>query len=139
MVIRCSLPTETCSNAIGFYPSLVTVKLIIGINLLSFANRRKDGMEQRAKDDDEINDGAPIGEGKDEKVSCQARSIRQKLITYYGQTYNRELKSLLNQSKDDATMVADMGEGKAEKGGGGKKKRIQLEELTRFTMIKRIW
>lgn len=50
------------------YSSLVTVKLIIGINLLSYANRRKHGMEERAKEDDDLNDGGPIGEGKDERV-----------------------------------------------------------------------
>jgi hypothetical protein len=31
------------------------------------------------------------------------------------------------------------GRGTGTDGGGGKKERIKLEDLTRFTMVKRIW
>ena len=53
---------------------------------------------------------------------------------------------MLSQSRDDAVRVPDIGESTAsgketvqKGGGGGKKKNIPLEELTRFTMVKRIW
>lgn len=51
--------------------SLVTIKLIIGINLLSYATRRTADMERRVQEDDEINffGRPPIGEGKPERVS----------------------------------------------------------------------
>jgi hypothetical protein len=92
-------------------------------------------MEQR-KTADKINDFGrdPIGEGGEERV------------------YNRELKTYLDNQIDDATAVAEIGENrgetgnKGEKGGGGGdggagggKKRPDLEDITRFTMVKRIW
>ena len=85
-------------------------------------------MEQR-KTDDKINDFGrdPIGEGGEERV------------------YNRELKTYLDNRTDDAAAVSEIGEnreksdGKDEKGGGGGRKRPDLEDITRFTMVKRIW
>jgi len=87
-------------------------------------------MEQR-KADDKINDFGrdPIGEGDEERI------------------YNRELKTYLDNKTDDAAAVAEIGENKennrggGEKsgGGGGGKKRPDLEDITRFTMVKRIW
>ena len=87
-------------------------------------------MEQR-KADDKINDFGrdPIGEGDEERV------------------YNRELKTYLDNQMDDTAVVAEIGEnqgktgGKNEKsdGSGGGKKRPDLEDITRFTMVKRIW
>ena len=58
------------------------------------------------------------------------------------QQYNKELKTLLDSKRDDASPVAEIGELKAgggDKDGGGKRKRLPLEEITRFTMVKRIW
>jgi len=108
---------------------LVTIKLIIGINLLSYATRRMEGMERRAREDDDMNkyERTPIGEGKQE------------------QAYNRELKTMLSESRDDATLVPEIGErprNAKEEGSGrsdGKRKNVKLEDLTRFTMVKRIW
>ncbi|KAF8335752.1 eukaryotic membrane protein family-domain-containing protein [Cantharellus anzutake] len=112
---------------------LVTVKLIIGINLLIYASKRAQGMERRAEEDEQVNayGRPPIGEGKQE------------------QAYNRELKSMLTSARDDAPFVPEIGEavrgGKDGQGsgeresGGGKRKTIRLEDLTRFTMVKRIW
>jgi len=87
-------------------------------------------MEQR-KTDDIINDFGrdPIGEGDDERV------------------YNRELKTYLDNQMDDAAAVAEIGESRGRNGskssggggGGGGKKRPDLEDITRFTMVKRIW
>ncbi|KAG9016786.1 hypothetical protein FRB90_002163 [Tulasnella sp. 427] len=115
---------------------IVTIKLILGINLLAYASRRREGMEERRKEDEEINDFTrpAIGEGKDEIA------------------YNKELKGLLSQARDDVPPTAEIGENppngtdpkvKADKpgggGGGGGRKKVALEDLTRFTMVKRIW
>lgn len=66
------------------------------------------------------------------------------------QAYNKELKGLLTQARDDVPPTAEIGENplpgkevkaKGEKagGGGGGRKKVALEDLTRFTMVKRIW
>lgn len=91
-------------------------------------------MEAREAED-AINDFGrdPIGEGKEEQI------------------YNRELKTLLDNRRDDASPTAEIGERirtqsgvstatvGPNNGGGGGKKRVKLEDLTRFTMVKRIW
>jgi len=89
-------------------------------------------MEHR-KTEDRINDFGrdPIGEGDEERV------------------YNQELKTYLDNKTDNAAAVAEIGENeknrsKSEKnshggGGGSEKKRPDLEDITRFTMVKRIW
>ncbi|KAF8697768.1 Eukaryotic membrane protein family, partial [Rhizoctonia solani] len=89
---------------------LVTIKLMLGVNLLVYATSRKKHMDTRAQEDEDVNKFGrnPIGEGKEE------------------QGYNRELKTLLNRKADDA-------------GGGAARKKVALEDLTRFTMVKRIW
>ena len=81
--------------------------------------------------EDVINDFGrdPIGEGKEEQI------------------YNRELKTLLDNRRDDASSTAEIGErtrtgselSAVSAEGGGGKKRVKLEDLTRFTMVKRIW
>lgn len=87
---------------------------------------------ERRRADDKINDFGrdPVGEGDEERV------------------YNRELKTYLDNQMDDATAVAEIGENKKPGsnggkngggGGGGGKKRPDLEDITRFTMVKRIW
>ncbi|KIK67453.1 hypothetical protein GYMLUDRAFT_156434 [Collybiopsis luxurians FD-317 M1] len=105
----------------------VVVKIIIGVNLISYATRRRAGMEARAAED-AINDFGrdPVGEGKEERQ------------------YNRELKTLLDNGKDDVSPTAEIGEnsqkdGRKGEGSKGKRGRIPLEELTRYTMVKRIW
>ncbi|TFK44218.1 eukaryotic membrane protein family-domain-containing protein [Crucibulum laeve] len=105
--------------ALLFWLCFVVIKVIIGVNLVSYATRRRAGMEEREAAD-AINDFGrdPIGEGKEE------------------QKYNRELKTLLDSDRDDAPRLADMGENKP---GQGKKGRVKLEDLTRYTMVKRIW
>lgn len=52
-----------------FISSLVVIKIIMGVHLLSYATRRRAGMEAREAAD-VINDFGrePIGEGKDEQV-----------------------------------------------------------------------
>jgi hypothetical protein len=105
----------------------------MGVRLLGYATKRRAGMEQR-KVGDKINDFGrdPIGEGDEERV------------------YNRGLKTYLDNELDDASTVAEIGEneknenkgekiGRRDGGGGGEKKRPDLEDITRFTMVKRIW
>ncbi|KAH7914117.1 eukaryotic membrane protein family-domain-containing protein [Hygrophoropsis aurantiaca] len=110
---------------ISFWLCFVAFKVLLGVNLISYATRRRTGMEARAAED-VINDFGrdPIGEGREER------------------DYNKQLKKLVNDWRDDATQVGEMGEGRGPKtngGGDGGKKRVQLEDLTRFTMVKRIW
>ncbi|KAL4242771.1 TAPT1 family protein [Abortiporus biennis] len=113
-------------GALGFlfWFCTVVIKIIMGVRLLSYATKRRAGMEARAIVD-KVNDFGrdPIGEGKEE------------------QKYNRDLKTLLDNSRDDATPVAEIGERPPgeEPVAGGKRKRLDLEEITRFTMVKRIW
>jgi len=104
-----------------FWLCFVVVKVIMGVNLVSYATKRKAGMEAREAEDT-INDFGrdPIGEGREEQI------------------YNRELKTLLDNKRDDAPPVAEIGERRPDV-GKGKKARVKLEDLTRFTMVKRIW
>lgn len=104
-----------------FWLCFVVIKIIIGVNLVGYATRRRAGMEEREAAD-VVNDFGrdPIGEGKEE------------------QQYNKKLKTLLDSDRDDVPHTAEMGENKA--GDLGKKKgRVKLDDLTRYTMVKRIW
>jgi len=105
---------------VSFWLCFLVIKVMLGVNLVSYATQRRAGMEARAIAD-VVNDFGrnPIGEGKEEQV------------------YNKELKTLLDNDRDDAPRTAEMGENKP--GQGGKKGRVPLEELTRYTMVKRIW
>ncbi|KIJ49444.1 hypothetical protein M422DRAFT_27811 [Sphaerobolus stellatus SS14] len=109
-----------------FWICFVVVKVMLGVQLLSYANRRREGMEAREAED-AVNDFGrdPIGEGKEERA------------------YNRELKVILDRKQDDVSGVVEMGERKPDEKGHrdneGKRRRLKLEELTRFTMVKRIW
>ncbi|KAJ3777830.1 eukaryotic membrane protein family-domain-containing protein [Lentinula raphanica] len=104
----------------------VVIKIIMGVNLISYATRRRAGMEAREAED-AVNDYGrdPVGEGKEERQ------------------YNRELKTLLDNRRDDVSPTAEIGENPPKNGkdgrGRSKKERIPLEELTRYTMVKRIW
>ncbi|KAJ4483449.1 eukaryotic membrane protein family-domain-containing protein [Lentinula aciculospora] len=104
----------------------VVIKIIMGVNLISYATRRRAGMEAREAED-AVNDYGrdPVGEGKEERQ------------------YNRELKTLLDNQRDNVSPTAEIGENppKISHNGGdkGRKGRIPLEELTRYTMVKRIW
>ncbi|KAG1896667.1 DUF747-domain-containing protein [Suillus fuscotomentosus] len=111
---------------VAFWLCFLALKVLLGVNLISYATCRRAGMEARAAADI-INDFGrdPIGEGKEER------------------DYNKQLKKMVDDWRDDAVRVGEMGEGRMRggngQGGGGDKKRVPLEELTRFTMVKRIW
>jgi hypothetical protein len=56
------------------------------------------------------------------------------------------LKTLLDNRRDDTSPTAEIGERvrtgsglSAASTGGGGRKRVKLDDLTRFTMVKRIW
>ncbi|KAF8514240.1 eukaryotic membrane protein family-domain-containing protein [Hysterangium stoloniferum] len=107
-----------------FWLCFVVVKVMLGVHLVSYAFHRRAGMDAREAED-AINDFGrdPIGEGKEEQI------------------YNQELKAMLDRRQDDASHVSEMGENEKtrhvkQEGKGG---RLKLEELTRFTMVKRIW
>jgi hypothetical protein len=126
----------------------VVLKVIMGINLVQYAAHRRAGMEEREKED-AVNDFGrdPIGEGLDERVSVKVTARILERLMVRPKQYNRDLKVLLDDHRDDATPAAEMGEKKVADpargpgggGGGGKKKRVKLEDITRFTMVKRIW
>ncbi|GLB45078.1 putative eukaryotic membrane protein family protein [Lyophyllum shimeji] len=104
-----------------FWICFLVIKVILGVNLVSYAARRRAGMEAREAAD-VVNDFGrdPIGEGKEEQV------------------YNKKLKSLLDNEQDDVPRTAEIGENKPGQ-QTGKKARVKLEDLTRYTMVKRIW
>jgi hypothetical protein len=76
---------------------------------------------------DRVNDFGrdPIGEGTEERE------------------YNKQLQKMVDNWQDDAMHVSEMGEGqgnsKVEIMEKGKKGRVPLEDLSRYTMVKRIW
>lgn len=113
-----------------FWMCFVLIKVIMGVSLVSYATRRRAGMEAREAAD-VVNDFGrdPIGEGQEERK------------------YNRELKVILDNARDDTATVSEIGERiptekgtiDSSRGKDGKRDRPKLEELTRFTMVKRIW
>jgi len=104
-----------------FWLCFVVIKVIVGVNLVGYATRRRSGMEARQAADVVNEFGRdPIGEGKEEQL------------------YNRQLKTLLENDRDDVPHTAEIGENMS--GDISKKKgRVKLEDLTRYTMVKRIW
>lgn len=118
--------------------SFLLIKVILGVNLVSYASRRRAGMEAREAAD-AVNDFGrdPIGEGKEEQVrQATSASFSCALIDAL-QVYNKKLKSLLDNEDDDAPRTAEIGENRP--GQQGKRGRVKLEDLTRYTMVKRIW
>jgi hypothetical protein len=81
----------------------------------------------------------PIGEGKEEQVQLPSSSLLLSCDSNIIQKlYNRQLKTLLENDRDDVPHTAEIGENKI--GDIGKKKgRVKLQDLTRYTMVKRIW
>ncbi|KIY70649.1 DUF747-domain-containing protein [Cylindrobasidium torrendii FP15055 ss-10] len=100
-----------------FWLCFLGLKLILGLNLVGYATMRQESDDARQRAEDTENDFGrpPIGEGKEERV------------------YNAQLKSMLDDPRDDAVRVVDIGEGIA------RGRRPRIEEMTRFTMVKNIW
>lgn len=106
----------------GVHASFLAFKVLLGVNLISYASIRRAGAEARAVAD-RVNDfgRGPIGEGTEERE------------------YNKQLEKMIDNWRDDAVCVNEMGEGKRVEMIGRGKRHIPLEDLTRFTMVKRIW
>ncbi|KAI9569560.1 DUF747-domain-containing protein [Boletus coccyginus] len=108
-----------------FWLCFLALKVLLGVNLISYAGGRRTGMEARVVAD-HVNDFGrdPIGEGMEERK------------------YNKQLQELVDNWRDDAVCVSEMGEGEGNNKTeivGSAKRRVPLEDLTRFTMVKRIW
>ena len=118
----------------------------MGVYLVGYATRRRAGMEAREAED-VVNDYGrdPIGEGQEERVSyIFTFPITDPQHALDIQKYNRELKDILEHGRDNTAPVPEIGEREMNVIGSGrdengKQKKPKLEELTRFTMVKRIW
>ncbi|KAI0000435.1 eukaryotic membrane protein family-domain-containing protein [Russula vinacea] len=105
------------------FECFVLIKVIMGVYLVSYATRRRAGMEAREAED-VVNDFGrdPIGEGQEERRYFEQRAGRRYTVPEIGERDSSEIG------------VIEAGRDK-----DGKQKRPKLEELTRFTMVKRIW
>ncbi|CEH18899.1 Predicted membrane protein [Ceraceosorus bombacis] len=113
---------------------LVGLKLLLGLNLVSYASHRYATMQQREQEE-ELNarDRAPIGVDREERL------------------HDAKIAQLLDRAEDDAGSVGMRGQvaparGKVESGGGGgggsskSSKGPSLMDVSRYSMIKsRIW
>jgi hypothetical protein len=144
-LVRTHVATSALLLIVVCICSFLVIKVMLGVNLVSYAAQRRAGMETRAAAD-AVNDFGrnPIGEGKEEQVRlcfitiALLSSVNSSMHFLSGmKVYNKELRTLLDNERDDAPRTAEMGENKP--GQRGKKGRVPLEELTRYTMVKRIW
>jgi len=119
-------------------------------------------MDARREEDDEINDfeRAPLGEGEDERVSSDLSSLFSSsqssrkpdhelhfVLIWFLQQYNKRLTVLLDRDRDDMRVLDEIrsgGGGEEEredspvlpaKGKKGKKKKLTIEEVSRWTMV----
>ncbi|EKD03720.1 hypothetical protein A1Q2_01946 [Trichosporon asahii var. asahii CBS 8904] len=112
---------------------LVVVKLLLGLGLLSYSALRQAGMEEREAEDEVNNFGRdPVGVSKEEMA------------------YHKEVSQYLSQPADDLPdhpsapiSAADPATPRpthtALPKPQGKKKNWKLEDVERWTMVKRIW
>src|SRR4051812_7304986 len=120
--------------------SFVGVKVILGVNLISYANRRRVGMAAREAED-AVNDYGrdPIGEGKEERVRLSLVLFSSSLQNLNGgivKNYNNALKTLLDNKRDDVQPMPELGERTSAEGPPkSRRERVRLEDLTRFTMV----
>ncbi|GFZ42864.1 hypothetical protein JCM24511_00582 [Saitozyma sp. JCM 24511] len=107
--------------------SLVALKVLLGLSLLSYSALRQAGMEEREAED-AVNDfGRPaVGESKEETE------------------YNKQTTEYLSQEADDlpeyTSPVSPRSPTVVKVAAAGKKgKKWKLEEVERWSMVKRIW
>ncbi|WVQ83537.1 hypothetical protein IAT38_005678 [Cryptococcus sp. DSM 104549] len=147
---------------------LVFLKVILGLSLLSFSAMRQEGMEEREAADT-VNDfgRAAVGESKEEteynKQTSRYLSHPEDDIPAYpslaatkvslrdegsvpfpkGRSGDARAGAEAVDSKGSGVLgvsEAGVGAGGGSGGGGGKKgKKWKLEEVERWTMVKRIW
>ena len=79
--------------------SLLVIKIILGVRLLTYATQRRAGMEAREQAD-RVNDFGrdPIGEGKEEQV----RGIHKTSLPYLNLTHVLALTVAIQQGAEDS-------------------------------------
>ena len=79
--------------------SLLVIKIILGVRLLTYATQRRAGMEAREQAD-RVNDFGrdPIGEGKEEQV----RGIHKTSLPYLNLTHVLALAVAIQQGAEDS-------------------------------------
>ena len=150
--------TGVIGGGIAGWACLVTIKIMLGLGLLSYSAVRRGGMEERERED-RVNDfgRAAVGESKEETVSNNLASrvwtevkddadykAYNKLTAEYlakGEELDAHpsptQRSGVRQDEANGNTVPG---GPGVGGGGGKKgKKWKLEEVERWTMVKRIW
>lgn len=148
---------------------LLALKILLGLSLLSYSAVRQAGMEEREAEDTVNDFGrAPVGESKEETVrrSCPNQDVKLMTQDYNKETkvYLDQVEDDLDiassprpdgnepeggyptpRPESAATFTAEplpLKPSKSEQSGGrgGKKgRKWKLEEVERWTMVKRIW
>lgn len=117
---------------------LVALKILLGLSLLSFSARRQSGMEQREAEDI-VNDfsRSAVGDSKEEK------EYNSKTTRYLSQDYDDlpDYPSIPSTNALATPFSVKVAPGSEEKPRekSSKTKRWKLEEVERWTMVKRIW
>ncbi|KAL7419760.1 hypothetical protein Q5752_005676 [Cryptotrichosporon argae] len=135
---------------------LIALKVLLGLSLLSYAVRRQAGMEQREAED-AVNDFARhgIGESKEEmEYNKHTRRYLSRAEDLPAYASPRTAPTNTPRGAGAATPHAETprtatgtatprgdgrGAGGGRSAGGADKKRLRLEEIERWTMVKRIW
>lgn len=97
--------------------SLLVIKIILGVRLLTYATRRRAEMEAR-EIADRVNDFGrdPIGEGKEEQVSHLRDNIRALLLTNRCSNITKNSRPCLIASATTRTLSQTSGSGSLETG-----------------------
>ncbi|KAK1920829.1 eukaryotic membrane protein family-domain-containing protein [Papiliotrema laurentii] len=137
--------TAIVGVGLSAWSCLVALKILLGLSLLSFSAVRQAGMEERERED-KVNDfgRAPVGESKEETA------YNQQTKEYLGSTSDdldisgrrplekTDIRASYASSKPDDDKKTPPGTTGV--GSGAKKgKKWKLEEVERWTMVKRIW
>ncbi|KIR26047.1 hypothetical protein I309_05137 [Cryptococcus deuterogattii LA55] len=133
--------------------SLVFLKIILGLSLLGFSATRQEGMDEREAEDS-VNDygRSAVGESKEEtEYNRQTREYLSKTADDLPE-YSSLSSSILQEgvplpdtrvshknSGDQGGSDKDRDKGVLKTDGMKKGKKWKLEEVERWTMVKRIW
>ncbi|KIR31241.1 hypothetical protein I352_06335 [Cryptococcus deuterogattii MMRL2647] len=133
--------------------SLVFLKIILGLSLLGFSAMRQEGMDEREAEDS-VNDygRSAVGESKEEtEYNRQTREYLSKTADDLPE-YSSLSSSILQEgvplpdtrvshknSGDQGGSDKDRDKGVLKTDGMKKGKKWKLEEVERWTMVKRIW
>jgi hypothetical protein len=138
----------------------VALKILLGLGLLSFSALRQTGMDAREAED-AVNDfgRAAVGETKEETVRPRILKAISAEPGAECQEYHKQTSDFLSKAEDDlpeysppavavssaaahsseSDKQADLNNDKKAKSVGKKGKKWKLEEVERWTMVKRIW